>query len=100
MSTELKRIEDRINRIKRQLLALGPMRPGSITKQYRLPRQNKRPFYQISYTHQGRGRSEYVRAENLQALREETKTFRKFRKLIDQWIDLALKASRLRNAGR
>jgi hypothetical protein len=98
MSTPLKRTEEQIERIKQQLLALGPMRPGSITRQYRLPKEKKRPFYQISYTHQRRGHSEYVRPENLQALRQETKTFRRFRKLVDQWVALALKASKLRNA--
>jgi len=97
--SSLKGAAEKIERIKQQLLALGPMRPGSITRQYRLPKEKKRPFYQISYTHQSRSHSEYVRPENLQALRQETKTFRKFRKLIDRWVMLALKASKLRNAG-
>ena len=74
MSTQRKRIEEQIERIKQELLALGPMRPGSITRQYRLPKEKKTPFYQISYTHQTRSHSEYVRPENLQALRQEIKT--------------------------
>jgi hypothetical protein len=96
MSTPLQRTEDRIERIKRELLALGPMRPGSITRQYRLPKERERPFYQISYTHRMRSRSEYVRPDNLATLRKETATFRRFRKLIDQWVGLALAASQLR----
>jgi len=96
MSTQLKRIEEQIERIKQELLAIGPMRPGSITKQYRLPKEKKRPFYQISYTHLRRSHSEYVRPDNLQALRQEIKNFRKFRKLIDRWVALALKESQLR----
>ena len=96
MSTPLKRTEEQIERIKRELLALGSMRPGSITRQYRLPKERARPFYQISYTHRMRSRSEYVRPDNLAALRKETATFRRFRKLIDQWVDLALAASQLR----
>lgn len=98
MSTPLQRTQEKIEGIKQELLTLGPMRPGSITRQYRLPKEKKRPFYQISYTHQNRGRSEYVRPQNLQTLRQEIKTFRRFRKLIDRWVALALKASRLRNA--
>ena len=74
MSTQRKRIEEQIERIKQELLALGPMRPGSITRQYRLPKEKKTPFYQISYTHQTRSHSEYVRPENLQALRQEIKS--------------------------
>ena len=50
MSTQLKQTEEQIERIKRELLRLGRMRPGSISRQYRLPKEKKRPFYQISYT--------------------------------------------------
>ena len=100
MSTQLERMENQIACVKQQLLALGPMRPGSISRQYRLPKQKQRPFYQISYTHRMRGRSEYVRPENLQTLIRETTTYKRFKALIDRWIDLALKASQLRSRQR
>jgi hypothetical protein len=96
MSTQLERTEERIRKVKQELLELGPMRPGSITRQYRLPKEKKRPFYQLSYTHRMRSRSEYVRSENLAALRRETANFKRFRKLVDRWVDLALAASQLR----
>jgi len=96
MSTQFKRTEEQIDKVKRELLALGPMRPGSITQQYRQPKERKRPFYQLSYTHRMRSHSEYVRRENLAALRKETLTFKRFRKLIDRWVSLALAASQLR----
>lgn len=97
MST-LERTEARIEAIKKQLLAQGPMRPGSLTKQYRDPKTKKRPFYQLSYTYRMRSRSEYVRPEHLAVLRQETTAFKRFKKLVNQWIDLALKASQLRVA--
>lgn len=96
MSTSRMRVEQQIERIKRELMALGPMRPGSITKQYRLPKEKKRPFYQISYTHRMRGRSEYVRPDCLDALRNETTTFKRFKKLVARWIDLSLQSSQRR----
>ena len=96
MSTTLRRMEEQIERIRQELLALGPMRPGSITRQYRRPKERGQPFYQISYTHRMRSRSEYVRPENLAALRQETTNFKRFRKLIDRWVGLALVASQLR----
>jgi hypothetical protein len=96
MSTQLRRTEEQIESVKRELLALGPMRPGSITQQYRLPREKKRPFYQISYTHRMKSRSEYLRPENLAAVRRETANFKRFRKLVDRWVDLALKLSQLK----
>ena len=96
MSTPLERLESRIERIRQELQNLGPMRPGSVSRQYRDPKNRQHLFYQISYTHRMRGRSEYVRPENVDALRKETATFKRFRKLIDRWVDLALKASQLR----
>jgi len=96
MSTSLKRLEGQIEELKQELLALGPMRPGSITQQYRLPKERERPFHQISYTHHMRSRSEYVRPENLAALRKETANFKRFKTIIDRWVGLALKASQLR----
>lgn len=96
MSTQLERTEEQIRKVKAELMALGPMRPGSITRQYRLPKEKKRPFYQLSYTHRMRSRSEYVRPEHVAALRKETATFKRFRKLIDRWVDLSLRVSQLR----
>ncbi len=96
MSTKLERMEERIRRIKQQLTEVGPMRPGSLTRQYRLPKEKKRPFYQISYTHHMRSRTEYVRPESLETVRRETTNYKQFRKLIDQWVELAIETSRLR----
>lgn len=96
MSGKLKQLEERINRIRREMDQLGPMRPGSISRQYRNPQERKTPFYQISYTHQMKSRTEYLRRENLKAVRVEVANFRRFRKLVDQWTDTALKLSQLK----
>lgn len=96
ISKKLKQIEDRITRIKHELDKLGPMRPGSISRQFRNPQERKTPFYQISYTHQMKSRTEYLRRENLVAVRLEVANFKRFRKLIDQWADAALKLSHLK----
>ena len=91
--------EERMERIKRELMDLGPMRPGSISRQYRDPETKKRPCHQISYTHKGRGRSEYVRSEHLGRFRREAANFKRFRKLAERWVELSLKASQLRVRG-
>ncbi len=95
MSTEEKLIA-RIDRVKRQISELGPMRPGTITRQYRKPLERKQPFYQISYTHKMKSRTEYLRKEHLAAIRKETATFKRFKKLMEQWVDLSLELSQLR----
>jgi len=96
MSTQLSRIEAQIEGVKQELLALGHMRPGSITMQYRQPKEKLGPFHQISYTFQMRSRTEYVRQEDVAALSEETANFKLFKKLIDKWVELELAASKLR----
>lgn len=96
MSTTCETLNGRIKRIKRELQDLGPMRPGAISRQYRNPRERKRPFYQISYTHQMKSHSEYLRPENLAAIRRETANFKRFKALVDRWVNLALKLSHLK----
>jgi hypothetical protein len=96
MSKTRSQLEEAIKRIQHELMDLGPMRPGSLSRQYRDPKTKKRPFHQISYTYQGKGRSEYVRAENLAQIRRETANFKRFRKLVEQWVALSLKTSHLR----
>jgi hypothetical protein len=96
MSTSCEKLIGQIERVKQQLMELGPMRPGAISRQYRNPKEKKRPFYQISYTHRMKSRSEYLRPENLAAVKRETANFKRFRKLMDRWVDLALKLSQLK----
>ena len=96
MSTELDRKEKKVRALLAGIAKLGAMRPGTLTVQYRNPAEKKTPFNQLSYTHKGKSRSEYVRPENLAAIRREVETHKKFRTLIEQVTELSLEASRLR----
>jgi len=64
-------IEKRILRLQGRLAEIGHMRPGTLGVQYRNPAERKTPFNQISYTHKGKSRSEYVRPENVEKVRAE-----------------------------
>jgi len=98
MSTrELEKKEKKIHSLATRLATLGAMRPGTLSVQYRNPRERKTPFHQLSYTHKGKSRSEYVRPENLLALRREVHAYKKFRRLVEEIIDLSLQASKLRH---
>ncbi len=88
-------IEQRIDRIKRELLEIGPMRPGSLTRQYKDPQNRTGAYWQISYTRQMKSRTEYVRQEWVKALRSQIKTHKRFKRLVDQWIDLSIEQSKL-----
>jgi len=92
----LEKLEGRIIAIRAKIAGLGDMRPGSLTRQYRKPQEGKQPFHQLSYTHEGKSRSDYVRAENLQTIRREIKEYKRFRKLSETLVTLSIKASRLR----
>ena len=63
----------------------------------RNPAEKKTPFNQLSYTHKGRSRSEYVRPENLAAVTSEVETYKKFKLLVEEVTELSLEASRLRH---
>jgi hypothetical protein len=91
----IQQIERRIDRIKEALSQIGPMRPGSLTRQYK-DRQNKAgAYWQISYTRQMKSRTEYVRGECVPEVRRQIATHKRFKRLVDQWIDLSIEHSRL-----
>ena len=96
MSTELEKREKKVRALLARMAKLGAMRPGTLTVQYRNPTEKKTPFHQLSYTHKGKSRSEYVRPENLAAVKREVETYKKFRTIIETVTDLSLEASRLR----
>ena len=91
----IQQIEQRIDRIKRRLLEIGPMRPGSLTRQYKDPQHQAGAYWQISYTRQMKSRTEYVRQECVTELRRQIATHKRFKRLVDQWIDLSIEHSRL-----
>src|ERR1039457_7663955 len=84
-----------IDRIKRALLEIGPMRPGSLTRQYKDPPHQAGAYWQISYTRRMKSRTEYVRREWVKEIRRQTATHKRFKRLVDQWIDLSIEHSRL-----
>lgn len=92
---QLQQIERRIEGIKKALLEIGPMRPGSLTRQYKYPIKGTGAYWQISYTRQMKSRTEYVRVGWVKELRRQIATHKRFKQLVDQWIDLSIKQSKL-----
>ena len=92
----MRQIERRIDRLKETLPEIGPMRPGSLTRQYRDPRERVGAYWQISYTRQMRSRTEYIRPEWVAETRRQIATYKRFKRLLDQWVDLSIEHSQLR----
>lgn len=91
----IQQIEQRIERIKEVLRHIGPMRPGSLTRQYKDRKNKTGAYWQISYTRQMKSRTEYVREEWVNEIRRQIATHKRFKRLIDQWIDLDIERSKL-----
>ena len=88
-------IERRIQNIKNELLKMGEMRPGSLTKQVQVRNGKTYSYWQVSFTHNMKSRTNYVRPEMLKATRLQIKNFKKFKKLVDEWISLAIELAQL-----
>jgi hypothetical protein len=96
MHKRIAQIERKIARIKETLVGTGEMRPGSLTYQYQKPKERKGGFYQISYTHHMKSRTEYVRREFVKDMRRQITAFKKFKNLVQEWTGLAIEHSRLK----
>lgn len=96
MQKRILQIQRRVEKIKQLLLNIGEMRPGSLTMQYQKPKEKKGRFYQISYTYKMRSKTEYVRPEFVKNLKDQVAQFKKFKKLMQEWIDLAIEHSQLK----
>lgn len=79
------------------------MRPGSLSRQYNVcgkpgcrckdPKQPRRhgPYYQLNYAYGGKKTSRFIRKEVLKQVQAELANYRKFRRLTDRWVGLALR---------
>lgn len=95
MQAKSDQIEKKIEDIKRELSQLGPLRPGSLTCQYRIPKEKVGPFWQLSYTHHMKSRTEYARPRFISQLKQQITTYKRFKKLTETWVDLAIEHSKL-----
>ena len=104
----VKILQRRIERIKTKLTMIGAMRPGSLSKQYNIcgnptcrckdkdnPKKHG-PYYQLSYTHKGKSKTEFVRKGMEKQVKNELRNYREFKQLTQEWVDLSLEISRLR----
>ena len=71
------------------------MRPGTLTKQYRDPENKTGSYYQISYTHEMKSRTEYVRSEFVKEVRQQVKNYKRYKKLNSELISLSIEYSKL-----
>lgn len=96
-----------IDKVKRDLVALGDLRPGSLSTQYNVcgtpgcrckatPPQKHGPYYQVSFTRKGKSSTKFVKPKDLPAVRKQLKNYERMKLLMDKWIELATELSTLR----
>jgi hypothetical protein len=90
------KLESKINKTKQELLELGDMRPGSLSRQMRKAKEKYGAYWQLSYTHMGKGRTEYIKPETLKQVKTEVANYKRYRKLSDRLVGLSIEKSRLK----
>jgi hypothetical protein len=91
----LEQIDKEIEMIKAQLRAIGVVRPGSLTRQYKDPKDQTGAYYQVSYTHRMLSKTTYVRAPFVKEVRKQIRDYNTLKKLIERWVALGLEYSQL-----
>ena len=103
-------LEAQIEKLKAELLKLGPMRPGSLSQQYSACQkpgckcvdpvhpQKHGPFYQLSYTHGGKSTTQFVRPPFVPEVRKQLAACKKFKALTGHAGPRAMQTRNARSA--
>lgn len=93
---KLRSIRKQIRVVKQELFKIEEMRPGTLTKQFLTRNKTMYPYYQLSYTSNMKSHTNYIRPEFVNDIRQQVINYRRFRKLVKRWVDLATKYSKLK----
>jgi hypothetical protein len=105
---EIKVLQRKIERVKKDLCELGDLRPGKLSEQFNVcgksscrckdidNPQKHGPYQQISYTHRGKSKTEFVKKENLKDVKLQLENYVKLKELTNEWVDLALELARMK----
>ena len=97
MKTRQQAVQEEIDRIKREIVSLGHIHPGSLSMQ---KRARGGEYWHLSYSHAGNGHTEYIRKSDLSVVRKELNNHKRFRELISEWIGLEIELSKSRRKNR
>lgn len=91
----LMQIERRIKKIKSEIVKTGEIRPGSLTLQFKDRKRQTGAYYQLSYTHEMKSRTNYIRKNCVRSVRQQIKNYKRFKKLTTEWVALGIEHSKL-----
>lgn len=105
---ELQLIEKKIEMVKRELMSLGEMQPGSLSQQYNVcgmqnchckdPKNPKKngPYYQLSFTARGKSTTRFIKKENVDVCKDHISNYKRFVALTKGWKELAAAQVKMR----
>lgn len=91
----LAQIDKRIGKIKVEWAAIGQMRPGSLTRQYKDPVSASGAYYQLSYTLDMKSRTDYIPRNWVPQVRRQVANYKRFKSLSTEWVALSIERCRL-----
>ena len=101
MGTKVDALEYRIEAIRKAVVSVGELRPGSLSEQYNVcgkpgcrckaasPKKHG-PYYQLGWTRNGKSTTRFVRSSELATVRKQLKNYARLQTLVQEWVDLSL----------
>lgn len=93
---------EELDEIRKKLLELGPMHPGSLSQQFHAcgnpacrchhPTNPEKhgPYNKLTYVHRGKPACRFVRPEYVEEMKTRLAAYKTFRELMDRWIELSI----------
>lgn len=110
ITKKIQKLQTKIDSIKEKLNKLGPIRPGSITKQYNICgnmncrcKDNKNPkkhgpYFKLSYKWRGKNQTVFIKDHDVSDIKIQIQNYKILRNLTNSWIDLSLEIIELQKS--
>jgi len=100
-------LERQIAKIKQDIDSIGDLRRGSLSEQYNVcgtlgckckatPPEKHGPYYQLSFTKNGRSSTKFVNSRCVRRVKLQVKSYSHLRKLVEKWLELGTELSDLK----
>jgi len=100
-------LERQIAKIKQDIDTIGDLRRGSLSEQYNVcrtlgckckatPPEKHGPYYQLSFTQNGRSSTRFVNSKCVRKVKMQVKNYSRLRKLVEKWLELGTELSDLK----
>ena len=107
----IKTLERAIENAKAEIVQLGNLRPGALSRQYSVcgkpgcrcmaePPKKHGPYNQLSFTLKKKSTTRFVRKEDLSRIRKEINCYARLKRLVERWVELETQLSDLKLRSR